>query len=89
MSTENIEKFTAALATNPALSAKVQALRTEAAQAAAEGLAALSVEAGAPFTAEEYLAVFPPSNTELSEEALGSVSGGVIDFKKYKSPFEN
>lgn len=89
MSTENIEKFTAALATNPALSAKVQSLRTEAAQAAAEGLAALSVEAGTPFTAEEYLTVFPPSNTELSEESLGSVSGGVIDFKKYKSPFED
>lgn len=89
MSTENIEKFTAALATNPALSAKVQALRTEAAEAAAAGLAALSVEAGTPFTAEEYLAILPPSNTELSEENLGSVTGGVIDFKKYKNPFED
>lgn len=86
MSTENIEKFTAALATNPTLSAKVQALRTE---AAAAGLAALSVEAGTPFTAEEYLAILPPSNTELSEENLGSVTGGVIDFKKYKNPFED
>jgi len=89
MSTENIEKFTKSLATNPALATKVQALRTEAAQAAAAGLAALSIEAGTPFTAEEYLTVFPPSNTELSEETLGSVAGGVINFKKFKSPFED
>jgi len=85
MSTENIAKFTEAAAADSALRAKVEALYAEASLASAEQLAALSVELGIPFTAEEYLA---KANGELSESDLANLAGGIRgDAKNYKSPF--
>jgi hypothetical protein len=89
MSTENIAKLAEAAASNPTLSAKIQALRAESTPDFAERLADLSTEAGVPFTAEEYRAAYPGSDTELSAEQLERVAGGVRDSKNLRSPFEN
>lgn len=72
MSTENIAKFYQTLSTNPDLRAKVEAIRTESAQQLAERVAALSVEAGTPVAAAEFLS----TSDELSDEALEGVAGG-------------
>lgn len=85
MSTENISKFAEATAADPSLRAKVEALYAEASRASAEQLAALSIELGIPFTAEEYLA---NASGELSESDLSHVAGGIRpNAKNFKSPF--
>lgn len=85
MSSENISKFAEAVAANPSLRAKVETLYIETSRASAEQLAALSVELGIPFTAEEYLA---NTTGELSESDLSNVAGGIRgDTRNYKSPF--
>lgn len=76
MSTENITKFSEALAADPALASKVQAIHVAAARRIRENLAALSVEAGTPFTAEEVLADATARTSELSDEQLETVAGG-------------
>lgn len=77
MSTENISKFAAATAASPELQAKVQVIQVDAAQATAEKIAALSVEAGTPFTAEEFLASATSQTHEISDEQLENVAGGI------------
>ncbi len=72
----NIEKFSAAIANDPELQAKVQAIHADAAKAAAADLADLSREVGTPFTGEEFLASAAATTRELSEEELGAVAGG-------------
>lgn len=79
MSTENIAKFSEAAVANTELQAKIQTIHTDATRAAAGEIAALSVQAGTPFTAEEFLAHAAPVATELSDEQLESVAGGVWD----------
>ncbi len=88
MSTENIAKFAEAVAADPALSAKVQALYAEASRASAEQLANLSITVGTPFTAEEYLA---NASGELSESDLSDVSGGIRgpEARNPRSPFQD
>jgi len=88
MSTENIAKLAESAASNPTLSAKIKTLRADAPDFA-ERLAALSTETGTPFTAEEYRAAYPGSDTELSAEQLDSVAGGIRVARNPKSPFED
>lgn len=76
MSTENITKFSEAVAANPELQEKVQSLQAAAARETAEKIAALSVEAGTPFSADEFLASAQSVQGELSEEQLEAVAGG-------------
>lgn len=79
MSNPNIEKFTAAIAADPVLQGKLQAIDTAAAEDQAHLLAALSVEAGVPIGAADFLHAWSagnPRDTELSEDDLASVAGG-------------
>jgi predicted ribosomally synthesized peptide with nif11-like leader len=76
MNNEAITKFTETVAADPELQKEVQSIQQAAARQTAEKLAALSVEAGTPFTAEEFLASVTPASAELSEEQLESVAGG-------------
>lgn len=77
MSTENLSKFAAAAQADLTLQAKIQALQTNPnAQDAAGQLAALSIEAGFPVTAEEFLAT--SSSDELTADQLDQVAGGMF-----------
>ena len=76
MSTENITKFSQAVANSSELQAKVQSIHADAARETADKIAALSAETDAPFTADEFLASAQSAQGELSEEQLESVSGG-------------
>lgn len=67
MSTTNITAFFAKAESDAAFSGKINT-------AIAEALATLSIEAGTPFTAEEFLA---SRTSELSEQELNTVSGGM------------
>lgn len=67
MSTENITAFFAKLNADPFLADKVS-------HAQAEVFAKLGLEAGLPFTAEEWLTA---QSELLADEELGQVSGGV------------
>lgn len=75
MSTENITTFLTKATTDSALAAKIEAVHTRVQRDLAETLAALSVEAGTPFTAEEYL---HECNSALSDAELEQVAGGGI-----------
>jgi predicted ribosomally synthesized peptide with nif11-like leader len=77
MSTENLTRFNNAVAADPALQAKVQSLNSEASRELAQRLAALSTEAGAPFTAEEFLDQATSQVSALTDEQLDAVAGGV------------
>lgn len=80
-------KFTEAVAANPALEAKVLAVQEETLTGLADKLAALSVEAGTPFTAAEYREyVAKQEEGELSEEALDAVAGGRAPYYTYINP---
>ena len=72
----NIEKFSAAVANDPALQSKLQAIHEDAAKVTAAKLAELSRETDAPFTAEEFLSSAREQAGELTEEQLSSVAGG-------------
>ncbi len=76
MSTENLAQFAAAAQANPALQAKIQAAQSSNASDIAEQLAALSIEAGFPITAEEFLAA--GSSDELTTDQLDHVAGGMF-----------
>lgn len=76
MSTENITKFSEAVASDATLGAKIQAIQATAARDTAEKIAALSVEAGTPFTADKFLVNAASVSAELSDEDLEAVSGG-------------
>ncbi len=76
MSTENVTKFTEAVAASPELQAKVQSIHATVARDAAARIAALSAETDAPFTTEEFLAATRLNHSELSDEQLGAVAGG-------------
>ena len=76
MPTENITKFSQAVAASPELQAQVQAIHAAAARDTAEKIAALSAESGAPVTAEEFLASAHSAQGELSDEQLEAVAGG-------------
>jgi len=71
----NIEAFNTKVQNSPELQQKVAALTQQIQQDLAEKLAALSQEAGTPFTSEEFLST---TRTELSDAELQGVSGGVI-----------
>ncbi len=76
MSTENITKFNEVLASDPDLQAKLRDIQQDVARDTAEKIAALSAEAGTPFSADEFLRGAVQGTGELSEEQLESVSGG-------------
>ncbi len=76
MSTENITKFSEAVAASPDLQAKVQSIHATAARDTAARIAALSAETDAPFTVEEFLASANSAQAELTDEQLEVVAGG-------------
>ncbi len=76
MSTENITKFSEAVAASPELQAKVQSIQVAAARDTAEKMAALSTEAGAPLTAEDFITSAQAAREDLSDEQLEAVAGG-------------
>ncbi len=71
MSTENLIAFQTRAATDVDLQQKVLAIHQNAARELAEKIAALSLEAGTPFTVEEFL-----TPSELSDDQLDRVVGG-------------
>jgi predicted ribosomally synthesized peptide with nif11-like leader len=77
MSAENYSKFVEAVAGDPELAAKVQAIHAATAREVAERLAALSAEAGTPISADEFLATASSQAEELSDDQLEAVAGGV------------
>ena len=77
MNTENIQRFATLAATNPEIADRLRVIHNEAARETAEKIAALSIEAGAPFTADEFLSNASPGAGELSEEQLETVAGGM------------
>ncbi len=82
MSTENLTKFAEAVSADPALQANLQAIHAEAAREVAEKLAALSAEAGAPFTAGDFLETGRRQIADLSEADLEKVAGGIWEPSK-------
>lgn len=79
MSIENLNQFQSSLSHDAALRKKVDALAKDTERYYAEKLAALSAEAGLPFTADEFL-----GSRELSEAQLEDVAGGIED--RYRLP---
>jgi len=77
MSTENITKFSAAVSSSPEFQAKVRDLQTNTINKTAQNLAALSVETGFPFTAEEFLSSATSGAGEITDEQLNAVAGGM------------
>jgi len=89
MSAENLTAFQDRVAADADLQQRLVAIHQDAARELAQKIAALSVEVGTPFTAEEFLA--PPALTddELDGVAGGSAplpSGGVLDAGALWSP---
>jgi len=74
----NIEAFNTKVQNSPELQQKVVTITQQIQHDLAERLAALSQEAGTPFTSEEFLSA--STSRELSEAELEGVSGGVIPF---------
>lgn len=74
MSTASLSDFLNRAMEDPALIDRIAAIHAEKAQRLAEALAALSQEAGTPFTAEEFLAVEAQA---LSDAELEGIAGGV------------
>ena len=75
MSSDSITTFLTKASTDPALAAKIEAIHTRVQGELAETLAALSIEAGTPFTAEEYL---HECSSTLSDAELEQVAGGAF-----------
>ena len=71
----NIEAFNTKVQNSPELQQKVAVITEQIQQELAEKLAALSQEAGTPFTAEEFLSA---TKAELSDAELQGVSGGIL-----------
>jgi predicted ribosomally synthesized peptide with nif11-like leader len=71
----NIEAFNTKVQNSPELQQKVATLTEPIQRELAGKLAALSQEAGTPFTSEEFLSA---TRTELSDAELQGVSGGII-----------
>jgi predicted ribosomally synthesized peptide with nif11-like leader len=76
MPTENITKFSEAVAASPDLQSKVQSIHTQAAREAAQEIASLASAHGTPFTAEEFLEQTTSQVAALSDEQLDAVVGG-------------
>ena len=74
MSTPNLSDFLNLAMEDPALIERIVAIHAGNARRLAEALAALSQEAGTPFTAGEFLAVEAQA---LSDAELEGVAGGV------------
>ena len=73
----NLEAFNTKVQNSPELQQRVATLTQQIRQDLADKLAALSQEAGTPFTSEEFLTA---TKTELSDAELKGVSGGIIPF---------
>jgi predicted ribosomally synthesized peptide with nif11-like leader len=71
----NITAFHSKVQDSPELQQKVAAITRQLQQDLAGKLAALSQEAGTPFTSEEFLAA---TKAELSETELTGISGGQL-----------
>lgn len=77
MSNPNIQKFAEAVGRDPQLAQKLKDMESLEPAEWPPLLAALSVEAGTPASAEEFMTMW--SSTELSLEELDSIAGGVAD----------
>jgi predicted ribosomally synthesized peptide with nif11-like leader len=75
MSTDHIPAFHEKVQNDPVLQQKVAALHERVQRELADKLAALSQEAGTPFTSEEFLSA---ARAELSDAELQGVSGGIL-----------
>jgi len=76
MSIQNVHTFLAKLNDSPELEEKIARLSNDS-EITAEDLAKLSLETDTPFTAEEFTHVSEKLQSELSDDALATVSGGL------------
>jgi predicted ribosomally synthesized peptide with nif11-like leader len=92
MSNQNIEAFLEKVEGSPELLVRIAEVHRAAAQATAEGMAALATELGVPFTAAEFLEAGSALEKEIAESEMAEVAGGlslpgftspkVIDFSR-------
>jgi predicted ribosomally synthesized peptide with nif11-like leader len=71
----SLDQFHAAVAADPVLQQKLRAILAAHQRQTAEQLAALSIEAGTPVTAEEILKDLK-ADDDLSPDQLEAISGG-------------
>jgi predicted ribosomally synthesized peptide with nif11-like leader len=80
MSSENIAAFLEKARTDESLSTRIAAAYAEVQAGTARSLAELSVAAGLPFTAEEFLG---SQQSTLEDESMEDIAGGLGASHKY------